>query len=389
MGEWFRDAAEPSWCAKVDQNLRLLRVQPICTPLIGDGTWGLEVVLRQNIGSLDGASLELAHAGLSPRALGPVLCAAEMSGTSWKRLDLAENGLDDSAAEALAGFVARQAAAVEELDLSGNEISALGMARLCAAFAGHVLHAYPQMDDDSNIHAPCRLDLRGNAIDRPMEALKALRGHGINPCLGLKCSRWRCVLAAPVHVIGCLACQTQALPWGHAELLEVVGAPLAPRHSARRQPALRKSIPLAPREPRGLRPALGQLPPALSPVHSREAVQPAPGGLPAPMPLGASATAASVVPRLEALQLSPLSLASLGAPRLTVGQLVQARPQFTTAASTPGVVAGEILKVVSAPALVLYAWGRVQVTTAAAEGSDNQAPAWVDINGVVTEPALQ
>lgn len=215
------------WSVEIDGK-RLLRIAPTAVPS-EDGAASLEQMLR-GIDHVEGFSLEI-HTQLTTRVLVAVLRAL---GSSCRRLDLSCSGLGDEAASALADFVGQ--CTVEVMDLSENSITGVGFARICAAIAGH--KGYPRIAQ--GLCAPCWLDLRGNAIDRPRELRRLLGKGGINTCTALRCSRLRCAARASVHLAGGAYNQHDATIWAQDELLERAG--LAMRFE-RQSPLPQKTIP--------------------------------------------------------------------------------------------------------------------------------------------------
>lgn len=373
---------------------RLLHISPERSKLVvGECAADLESVLAKECREFDGLSLELAAAGLPPHTYVDITRAVERSRRTCWRLDLSENGLGDETAGAIAGFVARQQAGIRELNLRSNNITAIGLTHLCVAFAGHQDHAYPLLEGGRCV--PAWLDLHDNRIDDSSELLKVLHVNGIFTCKATKCSAQRCIMAAPVHVVG-LGSQEEAIHCDRKELLDLLGPARAPREVKRPQNADRKFIPVPLEKSNMPNPSSGLQSSVVSSLEhqSSEHAMPSGGGhikapaeishtpLAQPTVLTTSHEAAAIVqpaPPLESRFDNPLgqNLQDLetGVPRLFPGQLVQATKGF----------AAYILKVKSAPALLFWGVGRVEVTWALQCGED-QWSAWLDVREVVPEP---
>jgi len=348
------------WKTETDRLLQRLRVQPTA-PLSSSSdacAAGLQQLLREEAPGLDGVAFELA--GLGPctaPSLAAVLRAVTLSGVVCRRIDLSGSHLQDDGAAELADFVAHQAAALEEVILRDNAVTALGLARLCCAFAGQ--QAYPRLDDANGLCAPCRLDLRGNAVDRPSEVLEVLGDRGIVVCLGDKCSRRRCLAASPVHLVGGLSGQVRTVRRTRDELLGLLGGPLVLPRRVRRPLAAEAWLPPPPckaelqpsagRPPRGSGGPPSLFPPVLENPPSDAASPP-------------------VVPLAGSYSASPMALPDIS-PCFDVGQHVQIRSQ----AESP---ADETFVVLSSSALALWTTGQVHVSM----------PAWAPVEDLMLSP---
>jgi len=369
---------ETHWSAEggVDDNPQLYRIHLTVPQLSQESLATLEPFLHALPRIVTGTprlSLDLANTGLDVHQLRcvfrAVFFAANSRGCICSRLNLSGNYLSDEAAKEIADFVKGKAAAIEELDLSGNAFSAFGLAELCAALtrcASQVPSGADVEDPNGSARGPCWLDLRGNMIDRPVDAFHLLSGHGVAACLGLQCSRRRCVRDAAVHLAGALACQVVGPAWDAEELLQRLGglAKSLPEPMQRRKPprtSWAKAVPPWP--------AANEVPrtQAGPPVTRAEQLR---------IPKGPEPQ----VPPLQPQRNSPLTLDYGTAPLFQTGQLVQATRDCGASNG------GAVLRVVSAPAVSLWAWGRVQVINA---GQQRFGAAWVSVGDIAPEPALQ
>jgi len=393
---WLLASAEKHWSAEVDDKLQLSRIRPTASQLSPDSLAALEPFLCVVTGA-PYFSVELANTGLDALELRHVLrtvgFATDSCGCVCSRLNLSGNYLSDEAAKEIADFVSGEAAVIEELDLSGNAFTAFGLAELCAALtscASKVTIGIDSEDPHGCARSPCWLDLRGNMIDRPLEAFSLLSGHGISACLGLQCSRRRCVRDAAVHLAGALACQVGGTPWDNEELLQRLGALATslPRPMQRRKPLLTswaKTVPPWPAAHEGQQLPRAQAWSTWPPVMRTEQ-------------LCSSKALEPQIPQLQPQRSSPLTLEFGSAPQLQRGQLVQATRDCSASKggqqhAAHGLQAhtfasGAVLRIVSAPAVSLWAWGRVQVINSL-PGQQHFGSAWVNVNDVAPEPALQ
>jgi len=278
---------------------------------------------------------------------------------------LSKNGLDDDSIDGVVTFISDQTASIDDLDLSDNSLTALGLARLSMSFARHSEQAYPRLEDDGTC-APCCLDLRGNSIDRPSEVLRLLRGHGITTCLGTKCSRRRCMVGAPVHLVGGLARQIRVVQRPREGIFDLLGAPLAPQQVVYRRQPIERPLPPSP-SPVGNRPC--GLPLSCSP--SLPLGVPPQSSLPEDFSQAAKVSS-YYMPIVQPKDASPLS--PLTEPvRFSIGQKIQRK--CSTASS--GNVGGELLQIACASPLAIFGLGHVQVNGGL--GSDRTGLAWVNI----------
>lgn len=363
-----------SWNIEVDERQKWLSLRPVHPLAEGELASGLEAVLGDGILCLDGISLELASSGLTHHCINALLRIVELSCTVCRRLDLSKNGLDDDSVDGVVTFISDQTASIDDLDLRDNSLTALGLARLSMSFARHSEQAYPRLEDDGTC-VPCCLDLRGNSIDQPLEVLKLLQGHGITTCLGTKCSRRRCMVGAPVHLVGGLARQNRVVQRPREGILDLLGAPLARRQVAYRRQCIERPLPPSP-SPIGNRPSC--LPPSCS--SSLLSGVPPQSSLPEDFSSQAAMANGSHVPIVRPKDASPLS-PWMDSVRFSIGQKIQRK--YSTASS--GNVGGELLQIACASPLAIYGLGHVQVKGGL--GSDRTGLAWVNIADISSRHA--
>jgi len=353
---------------------RLLSVRPCASPLPAACAGALEELLRSDATDVDGASLELSHCGLQAHVLRDILKAVTTSGVACRKLELASNHLGDDAAEAVAHFLWQQNSAVEEIDISSNELTSWGLLSLCVALAGHPANVYPLVEEAIGVCAPCRLDLRSNSICKPAEMLELLRGHGVVTCLGARCSQRRCRVGAPVHIAGGLARQEHVVQHDTGELLALLGPTIVKKLVVRRRALGGNSFPPPPGRGEWVVPKRTSTYQPCRPPQS--------------VPVAKDTLKSNAAPPLELQENSPLG-PGLSCPKFTAGQLVQARCDTCgDLQQHPGFKASEMLKVLCAPELALHCTGQIQVF-GAAEGRGSPYPAWVHARDVLAEPLLQ